>query len=294
MLKTLRNKILCAMLLMLAGDAAHSQVITGTITNGKSQPIADAFIHLLNTNASTVSDAQGNYSFQHIAAGTYNVSVSAVGYADKNEEVVVSTSGANLNIQLTDAMVQLDAVVVTAQKKEESLQNIPLSISAVSSKQVQQYRLWNSKELTAIVPNLYSNNSGDDRNVTSIRGIVTTSYDPAVATYIDGVNQFSLDTYISNLNDIERIEILRGPQGTLYGRNAMGGVVNIITKQPNNATTGFVELNIGNHGEERYSAGIRLPVIKNKLFFGASAMFNKRMVFIPTNSIIVRLINSRA
>lgn len=276
MLKTLRKKILFAILLMLANASVQSQVITGKITNNKSQPIADAFIHLLNTNAGTVSDAQGNFSFQHIAPGKYNVSVSAAGYADINKEVLVSATGANLNIQLVDAMVQLDAVVVTAQKKEESLQKIPLSITAISSKQVQQSRLWNSKELTAIVPNLYSNNSGDERNVTSIRGITTTSYDPAVATYIDGVNQFSLDTYIANLNDIERIEILRGPQGTLYGRNAMGGVINIITKQPTNATNGFVELNIGNHGEQRYTAGIRLPVIKNKLFFGVFGMFNKR------------------
>ena len=264
------------MLLMLASAAVHSQAITGTITNSKSQPVANSFIHLLNTNDETVSDAQGNFIFRHIAPGKYHVSVSANGYADISEEVIVSATGANLNIHLTDALVRLDAVIVTAQKKEESLQNIPLSITAISSKQVQQYRLWNSKELTAIVPNLYSNNSGDERNVTSIRGITTTSYDPAVATYIDGVNQFSLDTYIANLNDIERIEILRGPQGTLYGRNAMGGVINIITKQPTNATNGFVELNMGNHGEQRYTAGIRLPVIKNKLFFGASGMFNKR------------------
>ena len=72
-----------------------------------------------------------------------------------------------------------------------------------------------------------------------VAGIATTSYDPVVATYIDGVNQFSLDTYIGNLFDVERIEVLRGPQGTLYGRTAMGGVINIITKQPTNATEGF-------------------------------------------------------
>ena len=274
MLKNLR-KIVLPVILLLAGATAQCQVITGKITNNKSKPVANAFIHLLNTNDETVSDVQGNFIFRHIAPGKYHVSVSANGYADISEEVIVSATGANLNIHLTDAMIRLDAVIVTAQKKEESLQNIPLSLTAISSKQVQQYRLWTSKELTAIVPNLYSNNSGDERNVASIRGIVTTSYDPAVATYIDGVDQFSLDTYIAALNDIDRIEILRGPQGTLYGRNAMGGVINIITKQPTNATNGFVELNMGNHGEQRYAAGIRLPVIKDKLFFGASGMFNK-------------------
>ncbi len=185
-------------------------------------------------------------------------------------------------------------MVVTAQKNEETLQNIPISITAISAKQVEQYRLWNNKELTAIVPNLYSNNPGDERNVTSIRGIVTTSYDPAVATYVDGVNQFGLDTYIASLNDIERIEVLRGPQGTLYGRNAMGGVINIITKQPTNATNGFAELNIGNYGLWRLSAGIRAALIKNKLFFGASGVFNTRNGFYTNNLTILLLTNNKA
>src|SRR5205085_1079146 len=75
---------------------------------------------------------------------------------------------------------------------------------------------------------------------------------------------------------IERIEILRGPQGTLYGRNAMGGVINIITRQPSNRSEGFIELNEGNLGQQRYSAGIRIPLVKNKLFIGASGLFDKR------------------
>jgi iron complex outermembrane receptor protein len=202
--------------------------------------------------------------------------VSAVGYATVTRELPQGRSPSSIEIKLADATTQLDAVVVTSQKSEELLQKVPVSISAISGRQVQEYRLWNSRELTAIVPNLYSSNSGDDRNVTSIRGIVTTSYDPAVATYIDGVNQFGLDTYIGQLIDIERIEILRGPQGTLYGRNAMGGVINIITKQPTNITSGFAEITMGNYSQQRYSAGIRTPLIKNKLLFGAAAIFNKR------------------
>jgi len=174
------------------------------------------------------------------------------------------------------AQTQLDSVTVTAEKREGPLQKVPISVTAIGSKQADAFRLWDIKGITGIVPNLYSGNSGDGRNVTSIRGVTTTSYDPAVATYIDGVNQFSLDTYIPELNDIERIEILRGPQGTLYGRNAMGGVINIITKQPDNNTHGFAQIDEGNYGQQRYAAGIRTPIIGNKLFFGAAAAYNKR------------------
>jgi len=174
------------------------------------------------------------------------------------------------------AQTQLDSVTVTAEKREAPLQKVPISVTAITAKQVDAFRLWDIKGITGIVPNLYSGNSGDGRNVTSIRGVTTTSYDPAVATYIDGVNQFSLDTYIPELNDIERIEILRGPQGTLYGRNAMGGVINIITKQPTNTTTGFAQIDEGNYGQQRYSAGIRTPLVDNKLFFGAAAAYNRR------------------
>lgn len=269
------KKLFSIVVLLIISLASESQV-KGKITNNLSQPVAGAFVHLLNTNAETYSDAFGNYILTGITPGEYIVAVSASGYAIVNKNVAVSASGTDLNIRLTNALIQLDAVVVTAQKKEELLQNVPLSATAISAKQVQEYRLWNSKDLTALSPNLFSDNSGDERNVTSIRGIVTTSYDPAVATYIDGVNQFSLDTYIAGLNDIERIEILRGPQGTLYGRNAMGGVINIITKKPTNETKGFVELNAGNYGMQRYTAGIQLPVIKNKLFFGASLMYRNR------------------
>ncbi len=262
------------MLLVSAG--VQSQVITGKVTNENSKPVANANVHLLNTDFGTATDGQGNYQFSNVPKGKYTAVVSAIGYAEINKDININKSGATLNFQLHNSLVQLDAVVVTAEKKEELLQKTPVSITALSSKQVQDYQLWNSKDLTAVSPNLFSNNSGDERNVTSIRGIVTTSYDPAVATYIDGVNQFSLDTYISTLFDIDRIEVLRGPQGTLYGRNAMGGVINIITKKPTNTTDGFVEASAGNYNLQRYSAGISTPLIKNKLFFGAAALFNKR------------------
>jgi iron complex outermembrane receptor protein len=173
-------------------------------------------------------------------------------------------------------VVKLEEVVVTARKREELLRSVPVPVSAVTDKQVREYRLWNNKDLTAIVPNLYAADPGDGRDVISVRGITTTSYDPAVATYIDGVNQFGGDTYIPALFDVERIEVLRGPQGTLYGRNAMGGVINIITKKPSGSSGGFAEISAGSYGQQRYSAGFRVPLVKDKLFLGVAGLYDGR------------------
>ncbi len=256
----------------------NSQSITGIIQNKKGNPIEDASISILNTSLNTTSNHKGEFEFKKINKGKYTISIKSLGYALYASEIIVASNvqDASVKLILQESTNQLDEVMVTAQKKEELVQKIPSSITALSAKQVTDFGLWNTKEITGIIPNLYSADPGDGRAVTSVRGIATSSYDPTVATYIDGVNQFSLDTYIPTLFDIERIEVLRGPQGTLYGRNAMGGVINIITKQPNNTTTGFADMSVGNFNQQRVTIGYKTPFIKNKLFAGAALLYNKR------------------
>ncbi|MDO6433672.1 TonB-dependent receptor [Flavitalea sp. BT771] len=178
--------------------------------------------------------------------------------------------------QSVDSATSLNEVVVTAQKREEPLGKVPIAVAAFTATQVQQFRLWNNKDISGVVPGLYAADPGDGRDVISIRGVTSTSYDPAVAVYVDGINQFGLDTYIPSLFDIQRIEILRGPQGTLYGRNAMGGVMNIITRQPTNQFSGVAEVSTGNYGLQRYVAAFRNPLVKNKLFIGAAGLYEGR------------------
>ena len=174
---------------------------------------------------------------------------------------------------------QLEEVTVTAQKQEENPQKIPVAVSHISEEEIRQARIWQARDIGGVFPNFYASHSGDGRNVMGIRGITTTSYDPAVAVYVDGVIQFGLDTYSNGLLDVERIEVLRGPQGTLYGRNAMGGVINIITKKPTNQTSGFAEVGFGNYGLSRYSLGLKTALVPNKLFLGASGLYEKHNGF---------------
>ncbi len=271
------KKAVCVLVILLSGIWLTAQVrLNGKVTDEKLQPVSGVNIHLLNTSENVVSDKAGNFITGKLPPGKYTIELSAAGFATLATKIQFGEGNNTVQLQLKNTLVQLEPVTVTAEKKESLLQDVPSGISAINSRQAVTLRLWDIKQLTAVVPNLYAGNPGDGRNVVAVRGITTTAYDPAVATYIDGVNQFSLDTYIPQLMDIERVEVLRGPQGTLYGRNAMGGVINIITKQPTNNTTGFAEVNVGNYNLQRYTAGVRTPLIKNKLFFGAAATFNKR------------------
>ena len=255
--------------------AQEAGVLSGIISTTNVKPIPGATVRVLNTPIGTATNEAGEFTISGLARAKYTLEISAVGYASVKKDVDLASNQESLRIQLVESIRQLDAVIVTAEKKEDDIQKIPSSISNISSRQVEQYRLWNSKDITAIVPNVYSANPGDNRNVTSIRGVTTTSYDPAVATYIDGVNQFNLDTYIAPIFDVERIEVLRGPQGTLYGRNAMGGVINIITKEPTNTLHGFGEINVGSYGQQRYTLGVRTPLVANKLFLGVAGMYDQ-------------------
>ncbi|HEY9195929.1 MAG TPA: carboxypeptidase-like regulatory domain-containing protein, partial [Mucilaginibacter sp.] len=198
------------MLLILCISVKAQNLInfSGSVTDDKNSGIAGASVYLLNTNYHAIADKEGKFLLKNITAGSYAIHISAVGYATKNQSIVMNSSTATLNIQLKDAANQLDEVTVTAQKYEEDVQKVPFSISTLSARQIKDYRIWDLKDLTAIAPNLNSAGPGDSRSVSGIRGIVTTSYDPAVATYVDGVNQYGLDTYIPQLLDVERIEIL--------------------------------------------------------------------------------------
>ena len=247
----------------------------GKVLSQDLEPIQNAEIRFLNTSFYTNTDKEGNFVFYEIPKGSYKLNIQKKGFATVVKLIDLQQPNETEKFLMYSEREKLDEIVVTAQKRENIVQDIPGSITSLSSRIIQERQIYNPNNLTALIPNLFASDPGDRRTITSVRGIVSSSYDPAVATYIDGVNQFNLDTYIPQLFDLERIEVLRGPQGTLYGRNAMGGVINIITKKPGNKTEVFGEAQIGNYGRQRHLGGIRIPLVKDKLFFGMAGLYEK-------------------
>jgi iron complex outermembrane recepter protein len=179
---------------------------------------------------------------------------------------------------------QLEEVIVTANKREENIIKVNTSITSLSAKKIEDTRTWGLSGLSALVPNYnYQELGVSFQQIQSIRGIQVFSENPAVSTYIDDVNNIDILANGFAFTDIERIEVLRGPQGTLYGRNAMGGVVNIITKKPNNNASGFAEFSLGNLGLSRNTFGFKTPIIKDQLFFGMSGLYQSQNGFLKND-----------
>lgn len=263
---------------------ASAQTLKGVIKSTTDENVAFANISLLNTAKGAVADKNGAFEI-NLSKGKYQVSVSAVGYATQIQQVTVADKSTDLNISLKPSTQDLGVVVVTADKTEQNLLNISGAVSSLSAKKIEDARVWELANLTAIVPNyLYSELGVAFQQIQSIRGVQVFSENPAVATYIDDVNALDILGGGFQMADIERVEVLRGPQGTLFGRNAMGGVVNIITKKPTNRTSSFAELSVGNLGLQRYNVGFKTPLVKDKLFFGINGVYTKRNGFLKNDT----------
>ena len=161
------------------------------------------------------------------------------------------------------AYAQVEDIIVTAQKREEKLQDVPISITAVTSAQLEQSGVTKVEDLTFSASGLNMTRT-TEATVINIRGIGTaggsTGQDSAVATFIDGVYIPSMAGSTMSLNNVERVEVLKGPQGTLYGRNATGGAVNVITKDPSQTFTFNGDIAYGNRDTVEASLYMSAPV----------------------------------
>ncbi|MBX2923181.1 MAG: TonB-dependent receptor [Chitinophagaceae bacterium] len=274
------NKLFLLVILSCLSIFSYAQQpagsISGYVYDVSGNPVVKASVSIQALNLNGLTDPSGRFYFSSVVPGEYVLNISAIGYENHAKNITVHAGQeCKVTCVCEENSVTLEQVTITAEKREEQLQDVPLAVSAISSKKIQDYRIWSVKDLTSIAPNLYVVNGGSDQPLYSIRGIFPSSLDPSVAVYIDGVLQYDAGTTMSQFYDAERIEVLRGPQGTLYGRNAMAGVINVITKKPGNRTTGFAEASFGNYNSQRYTAGIKTPIVKDKLFAGVSGFYNK-------------------
>jgi len=167
----------------------------------------------------------------------------------------------------------IEEIIVTAQKREQTLQEVTAAVTVVGMERLQSGQINNIEDLSLIVPSLYL---GNDFNMAKlfIRGIgantSTTGSEPGVVVHVDGVVVSRAEAQLTSLFDLQRVEVLRGPQGSLYGRNAVGGSVNLITNKPTAELDGYVRATAGDYdllGIETAIGGPLTDAIRGRIAF---------------------------
>ena len=178
--------------------------------------------------------------------------------------------------------LEVETLIVTAEKKEADVQKVPVSMNAFDSIDLENAGIDNTPDMARFIPNVYFKEATME-NIIVVRGVssVDGSTIGPVGVYIDDINYPLHFMHNMELLNVERIEMLRGPQGTLYGRNTESGVLNIVTRQPGNefkgtikGSLGYYDTSHGNVPEYKASASFDIPVLKEKLFLGLNTNFS--------------------
>lgn len=176
----------------------------------------------------------------------------------------------------------LEEVVVTAQYREENLQTTPLAITAITSQDLEQRGFSNSSDVALTVPNAAfrpAQAAYGNTMTAYIRGIgqydFNFAFEPGVAVYVDDVYYPTVMSSQFDLMDLERVEVLRGPQGTLFGRGAIGGAIRYVSKRPGSTEGGFIEGTYGQRNRVDVRAGFDFAMIPDRLYARVTAMSKK-------------------
>lgn len=186
-----------------------------------------------------------------------------------------------VSTELLAASGVLEEVVVSARRVEESIQNAPLTVTAVGQQQLDDGLITEIEDIESLAPNVNIEQVAFYSSAISpfIRGIgtvdVESTFDPAIAVLIDGVYLARLNGSMPSLFDIAQIEILRGPQGTVFGRNSLGGALNIVTRRPSGEFSFKAQATVGEFGQRDTAAYIEFPIIEDKLAAKLSIQQNK-------------------
>ncbi|MFC5412171.1 TonB-dependent receptor [Larkinella bovis] len=249
--------------------AAQQPTINATIS-GKvldatnNEPLVGATVTIKGTTNGDATDANGEFNLVTGQKLPFTLIVTFVGYIKK--EVLIN--GSNVEIKLDPTTTQLEDVVISSRRRQESAQEVPIPISVIGGQRAEDAGAFTVNRLKELVPTvqLYASNARNTtlniRGLGSTYGLTNDGVDPGVGFYVDGVYYARPAATALDFIDIERVEVLRGPQGTLFGKNTTAGAFNITTRGAGFTPGGNFELSYGNLGFIQAKGSVTGPLSK--------------------------------
>lgn len=254
--------------------------LRGEVYDENKNPVAGASVTVDGTVKGVNTNENGEFLIENLITGKARIRVSFVGYATITTDLEMGTGENYKNIMLTKENIHIESVTVNAQKREQQILDVPAAISAVTANKLERLNITQLGPLSEFVPGLYIREQGANRPSFVIRGLsseeVSASAQPRVSVYSNNVPINRASGASVELFDMERVEVLKGPQNTLFGRGAQTGAVHFISKMPGNKTEGYVTAGAGNYALKEFRAAVNVPLIEDKLFVRAAGVYSAR------------------
>lgn len=261
--------ILLALLIPLLASAQDKPIInakiSGKVVDAKTNEfIIGASVYIKGITNGSSTDANGEFSIITAQKLPFTLVVTYVGYQKK--EVVISSN--KVEIAIEESNNELTDVVVTSRRRQESIQDIPIPISVIRGAVAEDAGAFNPNRLKELIPSvqLYSSNGRNTtlniRGLGSSFGLTNDGIDPGVGFYVDGVYYARPAATAIDFVDVDRIEVLRGPQGTLFGKNTTAGAFNITTRTPSFTPGATFEASYGNLNYIQVKTSVTGPISK--------------------------------
>ncbi|MFD2602161.1 TonB-dependent receptor [Flavobacterium suzhouense] len=270
LLQKLANKALIIVVLQTYNSFAqeNQHLISGVITSGTDgHPVTNVKIIIKDSPISVFTDENGKFEIREALIFPVYLTLSHGDYKDK--EVEILNSDQQLAVYLTPISTVLNEVQITSRRRREEVQDIPIPIAVIGASKIEQSGSFNVNRVKELVPSvqLYSSNPRNTtlnvRGIGSTFGLTNDGIDPGVGFYIDGVYHARPAATTLDFVDIERIEVLRGPQGTLFGKNTTAGAFNITSKRPTFNPTAVAEVSYGNYGYIQAKTSLNGGLLEN-------------------------------
>ncbi|WP_108425412.1 TonB-dependent receptor [Flagellimonas amoyensis] len=245
------------------------QELRGTVYDAStSEPLVGATLVVQNTQNGTVTDFEGSFRLEHTENYPITIEVSYLGYETKEFRLAAPQV---LEIYLTPSSTSLNEIIVTSRRRSEAVQEIPIPIAVIGAREIDNSVSFNVNRVKELVPSvqLYSSNPRNTtlniRGMGSTFGLTNDGIDPGAGFYVDGVYYARPAATTLDFIDTKQIEVLRGPQGTLFGKNTTAGTFNITTRRPTFTNTLNFEQSFGNYGFIQTKGSLSGPLVGNKL-----------------------------
>ena len=258
------------------GYGQSSAQLAGSVQDATGLPLAGVTLTLRGPSKKlTQTDSEGQFDFQSLPDGQYELTATLPGFAPARQITRLIAPERSV-ISLTLTVLVLEQTVVTAARTGEAdVQTVPMAVSVLPGIQLARMQDHTVEDIAGRAPGLtFAQNTG--RAQITIRGIGTNAVapgsDPSSALYLDGVYLARPAMVLADFLDLDRVEVLRGPQGTLYGRNSLGGAINLVSRTPTSDKEASFRVAGGNDGTFRVDARVSGPIIPGRLMGSAAIL----------------------